>query len=636
MNHPPMIEHTPMTEETSTPTTKPIKGKRQPKEKAVKPEPELCSICADHYTPILRKKVICKFCNKDTCCKCIEQYLLNRHEDAHCVHCRVNYSDQVLRDICTKTYLQHVYFKHRQEVLINRERVALPALQENAMNVKQIRQINTELRKLSDEKKELDKILCAENKNEFRIRIRIAHSSGATAEQLDELQKELKSSMDEQDTLYARRKEIRKLRSDKNVRIWRIRHGRDPETGLRPGEVNGKKADEEKDEKRKFVRRCVRANCTGFLSTAWKCGICEWYSCSKCFNVRGEFHDTPHECQKEDLETAELIRSQSKPCPGCGEFIEKSSGCNQMYCISCHTPWDWDSGKIVTHGVIHNPHYYEWLRRTGGGTAQRNPADVPCGGYPNAWDLITLRGYPQKQNAIWFEFHRLCMDIQAQSQGLYRTHLDQQHTNAIHIRYLLGDYTEKKWGQLLAINEKKKKRDTEIQDVFNAFRMVAVELINRIQLYRDAKGRSFVSLSYTQGEPIVNGVIQEMLALVDMVNDAFKTISISHCYSVPFIRYDDSIPALLLRTQNHSSQTKRRRVKQPGEEDEKEGDVAHVAAAATDVLEEDEKVDEEPSDEPLNEETFDEEPVEESEDEDEILQVQRAIALSYKGTQASP
>jgi hypothetical protein len=98
-----------------------------------KEERETCSICTNYYTPTIRRKIVCKYCTHDTCSKCVEHYLLSRHDDAHCMHCRVNYSDVVLREICTKTYLQQSYFQHRQEVLINRSRAQLPALQDEAL-----------------------------------------------------------------------------------------------------------------------------------------------------------------------------------------------------------------------------------------------------------------------------------------------------------------------------------------------------------------------------------------------------------------------------------------------------------------------------------------------------------------------
>jgi hypothetical protein len=131
---------------TATATAKTTK--KQPKTKV---EPESCSVCLDNYTAILRKKVVCKYCKKDTCSKCIERYLLERIEDAHCLHCRVNYDDDVLREICTKTYLQNQYFKHRQAVLINRERAHLPGLQDAAVAERRKRENQAITQRLKEE-----------------------------------------------------------------------------------------------------------------------------------------------------------------------------------------------------------------------------------------------------------------------------------------------------------------------------------------------------------------------------------------------------------------------------------------------------------------------------------------------------
>jgi hypothetical protein len=54
-----------------------------------------------------------------------------------------------------------------------------------------------------------------------------------------------------------------------------------------------------------------------------------------------------------------------------------------MWCVmeGCGTAFSWETGQIVT-GKVHNPHYYEWLRRNGGGAAPREVGDIPCGGVP--------------------------------------------------------------------------------------------------------------------------------------------------------------------------------------------------------------------------------------------------------------
>jgi hypothetical protein len=50
-----------------------------------------------------------------------------------------------------------------------------------------------------------------------------------------------------------------------------------------------------------------------------------------------------------------------------------------MWCTQCHTAFSWRTGDIETR--VHNPHFFEWQRRTNGGVAPRVPGDVPpqCG-----------------------------------------------------------------------------------------------------------------------------------------------------------------------------------------------------------------------------------------------------------------
>jgi len=544
-----------MAAESNTPLSKTERPKRL-KNQVV--EPESCSICSEKYTTILRKKIICKYCQSAACCKCVEQYLLTRHEDAHCLHCRVNYNDTTLQEICTRTYLQQTYFKHRQDVLINRERANLPLLQDAAVREKRRRERLLQEAAMKEHISALNQqrdVLISEH-NRLYVQ---TYGEGAPRDQVTFAGNviKLQESQDHQDEIYRRIRDHRHL-------LYQLRWANN---GANPATEESKE-----EEKKKFVRRCTRTDCKGFLSTAWKCGICEWYSCHTCFAVKGDKHDTPHECKKEDIETADLIRKDCKPCPKCGEFIEKSSGCDQMFCISCQTPFSWITGKIVTSGPIHNPHYYEWMKRSGG-AVPRNPADVPCGGFPGGWELARCpRGIQKHTRNIFYEFHRICMEIQDIFTRQYRSHIDQEASNSINIKFLLGEIDEKNWGRLLAVQEKKRKRDAEIQEVFGAFRMVAVELINRVQQYNDGTITSFTDLPIKKAEEFLTNLNVEIKELINMINDALRTVSIVHSYSVPYIKITwverNQNDVFSISTRNFKTEVKQTRVKKNEEKTE--------------------------------------------------------------------
>lgn len=79
----------------------------------------------------------------------------------------------------------------------------------------------------------------------------------------------------------------------------------------------------------KYVSICP---CSGLID--------EDYTCNKC-NVA---HVT--------------IDEYAKPCPCCLIPIYKSEGCNDMYCLVCNTPFNWNT-LVIIEGDYHNPHMYD-------------------------------------------------------------------------------------------------------------------------------------------------------------------------------------------------------------------------------------------------------------------------------------
>lgn len=153
-------------------------------------------------------------------------------------------------------------------------------------------------------------------------------------------------------------------------------------------------------------RKCPDPECRGYLSTQWKCGLCEKWACPECHVIKGDRRDTEHTCDPDTLATAKLLDKDTKPCPKCSTPIHKIEGCDQMWCTQCHTGFSWRRGTIENR--IHNPHYYEWQRQNGGGRAPRNVGDFECGrdiGDRNVHRRLSVAfnkiRIPYKYNSAW-------------------------------------------------------------------------------------------------------------------------------------------------------------------------------------------------------------------------------------------
>jgi hypothetical protein len=60
------------------------------------------------------------------------------------------------------------------------------------------------------------------------------------------------------------------------------------------------------DKTRTFVRQCPADGCRGFLSTQWKCGLCEKWTCPDCHELKGVNRDCEHTCDPNSVASAKL------------------------------------------------------------------------------------------------------------------------------------------------------------------------------------------------------------------------------------------------------------------------------------------------------------------------------------------
>ena len=232
-----------------------------------------------------------------------------------------------------------------------------------------------------------------------------------------------------------------------------------------------------KKQKKKFVRKCPVENCKGFVSSKWKCGMCENTVCKDCNEV-GE-----HICDPGAVETMKLLKNDTKPCPTCGEMIFKASGCSQMWCTSCHAVFDWNTMQLE-NGLIHNPHYYEFQRVNG--TLQRHPRDVPdeVPSYVQLISAVVLLGSITYVGNV----HRLCIHITAYLQQV-RVADDLNYENRK--KFMKGDISEYQFKTRIQRSEKAREKIRDVNDILIMFRDslrdVMVQLVQRTIKFEDFK-----------------------------------------------------------------------------------------------------------------------------------------------------
>ncbi|MDC0230788.1 hypothetical protein OAK19_02390 [Aureispira] len=263
-----------------------------------------------------------------------------------------------------------------------------------------------------------------------------------------------------------------------------------------------------KKERVTVTRPCPENECRGFLSSQWKCGICEQKFCSHCHDKL--IKDVEHTCNEEKVKSAELIRKQCKNCPQCGASTFKISGCPQMWCTSCHTAWNWNSGRIEDK-IIHNPHYFEYLR-SHGENVPRNPLDVPCGGLMDY--IIFINKLPPHMR--WLAgIYRIIRHINHHEITSLNKSIDNNNLD-LRIRYLEKQIDEKRFKSTLKRREKIRNRATEYKEIFTMFVRVLTDLLINLQGTLDNRPR-FTSKN-------CDNFIKEYVSLQKYANKHFRII----------------------------------------------------------------------------------------------------------------
>jgi hypothetical protein len=297
--------------------------------------------------------------------------------------------------------------------------------------------------------------------------------------------------------------------------IWRLQNNRDP------------------IERAEFVKPCPDSECRGFLSTQWKCGLCQKWSCPQCHEIKGMERDIAHTCNPETVATVALLSADTKPCPSCHTQIFRVSGCDDMFCTNCHTGFNWRTGR--QQNTIHNPHYFEWLRRNGD-QIPRTPGDIPCRNeltnivYTTIRRILTEKHSANPSSRSCADFmERLIRNMLHMRYAIipvYREAGRFQRNEEMRILYMRNQITEEKFKMFLQRDQKKLDKMREIHNVLDLLSTTITDIVYRFLDHLN---------SAHMGE-FNQDILREINPIVDYANECLRDIS--ETYSSRVLRFD--------------------------------------------------------------------------------------------------
>lgn len=433
-----------------------------------------CSICFEEFNKTSRHPTKCPYCPIETCRTCLQTYLLGDISDVpRCINpeCEHGYSREFLDSQLTQSFRLHTYKKHREKVLIDRERSRLPSTQQEAQAYKtasvRAKELDKKIQPLqkaivdlyTDKERSAQRLSHRYDVMQYRLRANptLVLPPNMQIDQLDYINA-CKTIKIYKTKLAPLKKELRIYKTEFNS-LRPIMNS----YGIQPATTNTTTNTITHEPRQAFVKACPATDCKGFLSTAWKCGMCELWSCPECHELKGVARETEHTCDPNKVLTVQLLNKEAKSCPKCGVQICKIEGCDQMWCTSCNTGFNWRSGKIA-QGPVHNPHYFEYLRSQGLNPT-RQPAQGDCD-YETDRSITRALDTRNEENRYLLEVWRIMrhhQDYRNMQQD------NEEKFRQLRVRFMAGEIQEEDWKIALQRLEKNlhfQRANNQIKDVF--------------------------------------------------------------------------------------------------------------------------------------------------------------------------
>ena len=409
-----------------------------------------CDICCHSYNKTVRREIKCNYCQERCCVSCHQTYLLDSVHEAHCMFCKKIWSKEFMNEQFSAKFLMKDYREKREIIYFKQEETFFT-----------------------------DLLLMAEHQKKLNQNI----------QKVNDTKSKIKENDEKEDQLVLHQRRIhRQLQQEMNQLLKE-------QVELRNSNI--------KQEKINVIMKCTNEPCKGFLNSKFYCGLCQSQVCRHCHRIE---QDEKHSCHPDDVATIKELQRSTKPCPKCHTRIFKTDGCDQMFCVQCHTPFSWRTGLEET-GVIHNPHYFEALRAGQIHHQRHQIHQGACGVMRDQREInmILRKAFSsrseQEAKTIRNEFfHYYQQFVHHRAITLNRLNRIEDRTHE-RIQFLIGKIDEKKFKQRLYVHHQTTLRKIEEQQIIDTYVSTGEDLF---RLLSDSNAwvsleqlRTLTLLSYT-------------------------------------------------------------------------------------------------------------------------------------------
>jgi len=479
--------------------TKPFIFKSPKENKTVYYKMADCQICCEK----LKNPITCNYCELTTCRKCVQKYLLSIVEDPHCMGCRKGWSREFLDDSCTAVFRNGDLKRHREQVLMEREKSLLPATQHAVEAVKRSRK-------------------------------------------RDELVAEIQ----------ARQRQLRQELSNLERQRWEIY--RQTEQG---GDLEALRK-----ERNVTTRKCPHDNCKGFLDAKWHCGLCENDICKDCNQVKGEEHvcreediatataiekDT-HPCPKCGMRIFKIMGCDQMYCTMCQTAFSWRTG--NIVTNNIHNPHYYEfmrqngggqaprnDGDVPCGGLPRNIFDLQLERTIGYYRADERPRHFQRRTMPARHAENPEVNRCVKLFDTVSELHRLLTHVEHWEFRKYPTNNTEAGLNEhLRVRYMMDEISEEQWSHELQKNEKARLKKSEIGQVLRMFHEIGAEQFRIIMAERHTQFNE-----YLDNMPVVyERFLQYMENVRQYSNTSMERISKRYNCTYPYITSGWRVPGM--------------------------------------------------------------------------------------------